>query len=241
MIKINLLPPELVRAASLPKLVFYTLAGSVVAVMLGGIASLWMWIDTGNMERGLENRRQEVSLIEGQASELDRINEDIAYYKEREKAIIQIKTRRILWAPKLDQLVALTPPDIWITKLQMDTLDPGEYRWEDGKRQTGGQLSLTCYSEGTDPSSFTRFRSNLSEDSRLFASMIDVSALPDHFFGDFLGFSPHAWTLVEGEEGEPSRLQSTIQIDLKPLYEKPKPVTPPGRAPAKPPAKGKKG
>jgi len=236
-IKINLLPPELVRAASLPKLVFYSLAGSTVAVMLAGIASLWVWIDTGNMKRNLENRRQEVSLVESQASELDRINEDIAYYKEREKAIIQIKTRRILWAPKLDQLIALTPGDIWITRLEMNTLDPGEYHWDAGKRQTGGQLSLTCYSDGTDPSSFTRFRSSLSEDSRLFAGMIDVSALPDHFFGDFLGFSPHAWTLVEGKDGEPDRLQSTIQIDLKPLYDEPKSAAPaPGRAPA-----GKKG
>jgi len=44
-IKINLLPPELQRAASLPKLVFYTLTASVTAVMLVGIASLWVWID----------------------------------------------------------------------------------------------------------------------------------------------------------------------------------------------------
>ena len=233
MIKINLLPPELQRAASLPKLVFYTLSASVVTVMLAGIASLWVWIDTGNMKQNLENRRAEVSNIESQASQLDRINEDIAYYKEREKAIIQIKTRRILWGPKLDQLVALTPDGIWITTLEMDTLDPGEYKWETGKRQGGGQLSLTCYSDGTDPSSFTRFRSNLSEDPRLFANLIDISALPDNFFGDFLGFSPHAWTLVEGEDGQPDRLQSTIQIDLKPLYEPPKANTPPGRGPKK--------
>ena len=103
MIKINLLPPELQRAASLPKLVFYTLSGSTVAVMLVGIAALWTWIDTGNMKRNLDNRRTEVASIESQASLLDRINEDIAYYKERERAIIQIKTRRILWASKLDQ------------------------------------------------------------------------------------------------------------------------------------------
>ncbi len=222
MIKINLLPPELQRAASLPKLVFYTLSASVVSVMLVGIAGVWIWIDTGNMKNNLENRRAEVASIEAQASQLDRINEDIAYYKEREKAIIQIKTRRILWGPKLDQLVALTPDDIWITRFEMDTLDPGEYRWEAGKRQNGGQLNLTCYSEGTDPSSFTRFRSSLSEDKRLFAGMIDISALPDHFFGDFLGFSPHAWSLVEGKDGGEDRLQSTIQIDLKPLYESPK-------------------
>jgi len=228
-IKINLLPPELQRAASLPKLVFYTLTGSTIGVMLVGIAALWVWIDTGNMRRNLEVRRQEVASDEQRASQLDRINEDIAYYKEREKAIIQINTRRILWAPKLDQLVSLTPPDITITRLELKTLDPGEYQWEDGKRQTGGTLSLTCFSDGTDPSSFTRFRSNLSEDSRLFANLIDVSALPDSFFGDFLGFSPHAWTLVEGKDGAPDRLQSTIQIDLKPLYDKPKGNTPPGR------------
>ncbi len=221
MIKINLLPPELQRAASLPKLVFYTLASSVVTVMLIGIAALWIWIDTGNMKKNLENRRAEVSQVEQQASQLDRLNEDIAYYKEREKAIIQIKTRRILWGAKLDQLVSLTPNDIWITKLEMDTLDPGEYRWEQGANQSGGHLSLTCYSDGTDPSSFTRFRSNLTDDPRLFAQLIDTSCLPDNFFGDFLGLSDLAWTLVEGEEDEPDFLQSTITIDLKPLHEKP--------------------
>lgn len=232
MIKINLLPEDLQRAASLPKLVFYTMAGSVVAVMLVGIAALWTWIDTENRVRHVENRRDEVARLEAQASQLDRINDDIAYYKEREKAIIQIKTRRILWAPKLDQLVALTPDDIWIASLSMDTLDPGEYRWDTGKRQTGGEMELVCYSEGTDPTSFTRFRSSMSEDPRLFASLIDISALPDHFFGDFLGFSPHAWSLVEGEDDEPDRLQSTIQIDLKPLYDEPKAETPAGRGPA---------
>ena len=79
-------------------------------------------------------------MVETQAQRLDRINEDIAYYKEREKAIIQIKTRRILWGKKLDQLLALTPADIWITRLKMDTLDPGEYRW-DGKVTFTGFLS----------------------------------------------------------------------------------------------------
>jgi len=134
-IKINLLPPELQRAASLPKLVFYTLTASVTAVMLVGIASLWVWIDKGNLETAVQDRETEVSRLEAQAEQLDRINKDIDYYRERESAIIQIKTRRILWGKKLDQLARLTPEDIWIDRLLMETLDPGEYRWEAGKEQ----------------------------------------------------------------------------------------------------------
>jgi len=225
-IKINLLPPELQRAASLPKLVFYTLTASVTAVMLVGIASLWVWIDKGNLETAVQDRETEVSRLEAQAEQLDRINKDIDYYRERESAIIQIKTRRILWGKKLDQLARLTPEDIWIDRLLMETLDPGEYRWEAGKEQTGGKLVLTCWTESLDPASFTELRSRLSDDSRLFSGLLDTSALPDHFFGDFLGFSPHQWSRLEGSDEELARLESTIQLDLKPLHDPPRVVKP---------------
>lgn len=227
MIRINLLPPELQRAARTPAKLFFTLVGGVAATMLVGVAVLWLWIDTRALASRIDERRSEIAVLKEQASEVDRINEDIAYYKEREQAIIQIKTRRILWAPKLDQLVQLTPPDIWITRMEMKTLDPGDYKWGRGGTakkgpQTGGRLSLTCYAKGTDVSVLTRYRSALSGEHRFYKDLIDVRALPDNFFGDFLSFTKHAWSQVELDGyAETSNLRSVIEIDLKPLYEKP--------------------
>jgi len=227
-IRINLLPLELQKAARTPRMVFYTLAVSTAVVTVAGVGLLWMWITAGNMEALAMERQAHLATLQQEAAEVDRINEDIAFYKQREDAILKIKTRRILWAPKLDQLVFLTPEEIWITGLEMRTLDPGEYQWDTrgGGVQTGGRLTLDCISNGTDPSSFTRFRAALAEDTRFYRDLVDVSSLPDNFFGEFIGFTDHAWSVIEGAGEVGDLLRSRIEIDLKPLHDPPAPPPP---------------
>ena len=221
MIKINLLPADLQRAASTPRTVFYSVLGGVVAVALAAIGIFWMWIAQGSMEARAEAQRVQVADLEQRAGEVDRIQSDIAFYRQREASIIEIKTRRILWAPKLDQLVALVPDEIWITSLAVNVLDEGEYRWDPGSRQSGGRVTLDCVALGDDPQAFTRFRKALSEDNRFYGDLVDVSAMPDSFFGDFLGFTPLSWEKVEATEEEPEHFRSRVGIDLKPLQDPP--------------------
>ncbi len=233
MIRINLLPAELQRAASTPPTVFYSVLGGVAAVALGAIGIIWLWIAQGTMEAKAETQTALVSVLEERAQEVDRIQSDIDYYRQRENSIIQIKTRRILWAPKLDQMLELIPEDIWIMSLSVDVLDEGEYRWDPNARQTGGRVVLDCVAMGDDPQVFTRFRKALSEDHRFYADLVDVSAMPDSFFGDFLDFTPLSWEKVESTEDQAEHFRSSIGIDLKPLQDPPVVETPKNSSEAK--------
>jgi len=225
LIKINLLPQELQKAANTPRSVFYSVLGSVSAVALGAIGLIWMWIAQGTMEAHAETQIAEVKSLEERALEVDRIQSDIDYYRQREASIVKIKTSRILWAPKLDQLVSKVPDDLWITSLAVDVLEEDDYRWEAGKIQTGGTLTMDCVAVGSDPGALTRFRKALSEDHRFYGDLVDVSALPDSFFGDFLRFTPLSWEKVESDEETPEHFRSTIGIELKPLQDPPQPIT----------------
>ncbi|MAW77273.1 MAG: hypothetical protein CMJ95_07810 [Planctomycetes bacterium] len=233
MIRINLLPAELQRAASTPRTVFYSVLGGVAAVALGAIGIMWLWIAQGTMEAKAETQTALVSVLEERAHEVDRIQSDIDYYRQREESIIQIKTRRILWAPKLDQMLMLIPEDIWITSLLVTVLDDGEYRWDPNSRQSGGRVVLDCVALGNDPQVFTRFRKALSEDQRFYADLVDVSSMPDSFFGDFLGFTPLSWEKIESTDEEPEHFRSSIGIDLKPLQDPPVVETPKNSSEAK--------
>ena len=233
MIRINLLPAELQRAASTPRTVFYSVLSGVAAVALGAIGIMWLWIAQGTMEAKAETQTALVSVLEERAHEVDRIQSDIDYYRQREESIIQIKTRRILWAPKLDQMLMLIPEDIWITSLLVTVLDDGEYRWDPNSRQSGGRVVLDCVALGNDPQVFTRFRKALSEDQRFYADLVDVSSMPDSFFGDFLGFTPLSWEKIESTDEEPEHFRSSIGIDLKPLQDPPVVETPENSSEAK--------
>ncbi len=233
MIKINLLPADLQRAASTPRTVFYSVLGGVAAVALGAVGIFWMWIAQGSMEARAESQAADVSMMEERASEVDRIQSDIAFYRQREESIIKIKTRRILWAPKLDQLVARVPDEVWITSMAVNVLDEGEYRWDTNSRQSGGRVTLDCVALGDDPLVFTRFRKALSEDTRFYGELVDISAMPDSFFGDFLGFTPLSWEKFTATEEIPAHFRSTVEIDLKPLQDPPVVATPPQTSEAK--------
>ncbi len=222
MIQINLLPPELQKAARTPKTLFFTLTGGVALCTVLGFTTLWLWISLSSLKDDVDRRRVDVSLVKDKASEVERINEDIAFYKEREKAIIKIKSKRILWTQKLEQLVRRTPGNIWITRMALDTLDPAEYKWEKGKRQVGGMLKLTCYAQGSEVATLSDYRAALSGHRIFYKDLIDVRTLPDNFFGDFIQFSNPSWTQVHLDGfAQPRSLRFVLEAHLKPLYDQP--------------------
>ncbi len=240
MIRINLLPEELQKAASTQKTLFLSLLGGVSASVVFAFVLVILYWSVLAIRDEAENRKIQVDLVKEKAAEVDRINEDIAFYKEREKAIIEIKSQRILWSKKLAQLAELTPSSIWITKVAMRTLDPSEYKWDGKTEQTGGRLTLSCFAEGTDVLTMTKFRSALqSGDRSFYKDLIDVRALPDNFFGDFMELSEPSWSQVQlPGYAQVNNLRFDVEMDLRPLVEKPAvedaKKAPKGAKPAKP-------
>jgi Tfp pilus assembly protein PilN len=223
MIKINLLPKDLQQAARTPVKLFATFIGGVVVTLLCACFYGYLWFNTVVLEERMERKREEVEHLRSTASEVDSLLDDIEDYKERERAIISIKTNRILWSKKLDELVSMTPPHIWIIRLGMQELDPAEYKWEKGKEQTGGHLRLKCYSSGNQVARMTNFRQRLKNVDEFYLKFIDEKIKPENFYADFINISHPEWKFVvlEGFK-DPNNIKFSVRLDLRPLVEKKK-------------------
>ena len=69
--------------------------------LVGLCSYAYLWFNVVVLNERVERKHAEVEQLKKNASEVDALLDDIADYKEREKAIISIKTNRILWSRKL--------------------------------------------------------------------------------------------------------------------------------------------
>src|SRR2546425_2133340 len=122
MIQINLLPKELQQAARTPVKLFATILAGVALATVCLCSYAYFWFNVVVLQERVERKREEVEHLKKNASEVDSLLDDIADYKEREKAIISIKTNRILWSKKMDELCRITPNYIWIVRMDMREL-----------------------------------------------------------------------------------------------------------------------
>jgi Tfp pilus assembly protein PilN len=223
MIRINLLPKGLQQAARTPVKLFVTFVVGVAAA-LGCLCFYgYLWFNSLVLEERAERKKEEVEHLKSTASEVDSLLDDIEDYKERERAIISIKTNRILWSKKLDELVQMTPNHIWIIRLTMNELDASEYKWEKGREQTGGYLRLKCYSSGNQVTRMTNFRQRLKSVDEFYLKFIDEKIKPESFYSDFLNINQPEWKFVvlDGFK-DPNNIRFTVRLDLRPLVEKKK-------------------
>lgn len=222
MIQINLLPKELQTAARTPLIVFGTIVAGIILTAASLFVYGYLWLNVVVLEGDVEKKRAEVASLEKAASEVTRLEEDIADYKRREDAIKQIKTNRILWSRKLDDLVQLTPGFVWIVSLEMNELDPSEYKWEQGRQQTGGYLELMCYSSGDEVERMTLFRQRLKSADEFYMRFLDTAIKPENFYSDFINISRPEWrfVLLPGYQ-EPNNIRFSVRLDLRPLVEPP--------------------
>ena len=225
MIRINLLPKGLQQAARTPVKLFATFIGGVVVTLACACAYGYLWFNSVVLEERADRKRDEVEHLKATASEVDSLLDDIEDYKERERAIISIKTNRILWSKKLDEIIRMTPNHIWIIRLVMNELDPSEYKWEKGKDQTGGFLRLKCYSSGNQVTRMTNFRQRLKNVDDFYLKFIDEKIKPETFYADFINISHPEWKFVvlDGFK-DPNNIKFTVRLDLRPLAEKKKEV-----------------
>ncbi|MBN1442522.1 MAG: hypothetical protein JXA90_07425 [Planctomycetes bacterium] len=221
MIQINLLPKELQSAARTPVVVFGTVLVGAALTAVSLCIYAYLWFNVIVLQAEFERRQSEVAQLEKNAQEVDSLSDEIRDYKEREKAIISIKTNRILWSKKLDELAEITPRYIWIMNLEMHEFDPEEYKWDAGKQQTGGYLELTCYSSGAEVERMTVFRQRLKSADEFYMKFLRDKIKPENFYSDFINISRPEWRFVLlPEYVEPNNIRFTVRLDLRPLVEK---------------------
>ena len=215
-IRINLLPPELRSQGVEPrlKLILGASALGLVAVVL----SCWLYIvyETNGLRDGLAAKRGELTALRQEAMRVDSLLDEISDYKARERAIISIKTNRILWSKKLAELVRLTPDHIWVARLDMRERDPEEKPRPGDEPGSGGSLRLLCYSAGSQVGRMTAFRERLKGADEFYLDFLDESLKPGNFYSDFQSISRPEWksVVLEGFR-DPNNLRFTIRLDLR--------------------------
>ncbi len=219
MIHINLLPPELQKAARTPPKVFLSLVVAVVVVGVAVCAYGYFYFHVGMLKSRVARKQTEVQHYQENAREVDALLEDIADYRERERAIISIKTNRILWSKKLEMLCRLTPNYIWLVRLEMRELDPSEYKW--GPDQVGGYLMLHCYSSGDEVERMTHYRQRLKNVDEFYLPFVGADIKPATFYSDFINITPPEWKFVQIPGlVQPDNIRFSVRLDLRPLVEK---------------------
>ena len=225
MIRINLLPKELQSAAKTPMVLFGTFVAGLVLTALSLFVYGYLWFNVIVLQERAERKRDEVAQLQKNAQEVDSLLEDIADYKEREKAIISIKTNRILWSQRLDELTQITPSFVWIVSLDMKEFDPSEYEWDKNPNPPGGYLELTCYSSGDEVERMTLFRERLKGIDEFYTGFMNEKTKPEKFYSDFMSISHPEWRFVLlPEYQEPNNIRFTVRLDLRSLVERPKPA-----------------
>jgi len=222
MITINLLPVELRRAGTPSRSLLYVVGAGIILIMLAGFAYAYLHFKVSALDSRVREKARTVASLEERAAEVDALEEDMRDYKERERAIIEIKTKRILWSRKLDEFARLTPASIWLTRMEMRKYSQDEYTWEKGKVQTGGFLEIRCYASGRGVTNVTRFRRALTGVTAYWRDFLDPGVSPSDFFSDFMDISKPAWEAVKlAGFREESNVKSRIRLELKPLYAPP--------------------
>jgi len=221
MIRINLLPKELQQAAKTPAKLFIAILGGLALSLVLVCSYVYLWFSVVVFQERVERKKEEVEQLQKTAAEVDALLDDIADYKEREKAIISIKTNRLLWSKKIDELMRMTPNYIWIVRLEMKELDPSEYKWDPKQTQTGGYLKLKCYSLGNDVERMTAYRRALKNVDEFYLRFMQEQIKPENFYSDFINITQpeHRLVLLKGYKEE-KNIRFMVRLDLRPLVER---------------------
>lgn len=213
MIRINLLPHELRHAAGTSPMLLGIIFSGVALVAAVGFFYVYLWFNLLIVEEDLTRLNHEVTQLKSQAAEVDSLQEDLADYKERERIIVQFKTGRILWSRKLDELIRLTPPEVWILQLRVKQDTPA--RGTPGA-QPVKYLELECSALGADVKTMTEFRGNLMGQVDFWRDFLTEGVAPNDFSYGFAGISPPSWEKISLDGfREQENIRFTIRLNLK--------------------------
>lgn len=201
MIEINLLPPQYRSVERTPMPVFLGLIGGLAMI---GVALGFLGVMIRAAQRAEEEKiqlTQERDRKKVEAAAVDQLQRDIQEAQGRVDTVLGIAESKIYWGMKLDQLVRIIPPTVWIDSLNMQ------------QRPNGGELKLACNARGVGLNRFTEFTQALRSDTNFFyhfdailASTINVVPTDQKTFIDaeYLQF-PMTLPLGQVELGGPRR------------------------------------
>ena len=159
MIEINLLPEDLkrrVRATGGGRRTA-VLCVILLAVAAGGVGYFHV-VHLGRRQRRRDLLSAHLAKIQRETQELSVLQGAIRRIERRKQALATLYARRILWSEKLDQLVDITPRNIWLRGIKLTA--PRRRRVG---TSYGGILTLECYSAGAEEKGITLFRERLQK------------------------------------------------------------------------------
>lgn len=212
MIEINLLPAEMrkVDRTSLRRLLCLVTAAVLVSGSIIGLAM------SAKRYTGEKARRttltQEVARLEPVAKEYDVLSAEVQEIETRISTISDIKSTRLRWGMKLDQLYAILPDYIWFDQMELKQM---RGRVVGGQTATISSLSLECLVAGADERRYAEFRRILTGDV-----IGDGPFTGQDFFADFATLGYSGWSREDfpaTEEGV--ALKFDLELGVKPLAE----------------------
>jgi len=152
---------------------------------------------------------QEVARLEPLAREYDVLSAEIQEIQTRIATIAEIKSTRLRWGRKLDQLYTILPEYVWFSKVELKQTR-GRGIQAAGATST---LILECFVAGADEKRYAEFRRILSGEV-----VAEGPYTGDDFYVDFdeLGYS--GWSREDfpaTEEGV--ALKFDLELPVKPL------------------------
>jgi len=210
MIEINLLPEEMrkVDRTSLKRLVCMVAAVIVVsASAIGLVMSLKQYRAEQSRNR---DRKAEVARLEPLAREYDVLSAELDAIETRIGTIREIRSTRLRWGRKLDQLYAVLPEYVWFERLE---LKKSTARTPGAGQGPAATLVLECYAAGANEKRYSEFRRMLNGEVAG-----EGPYTGEDFFSDFASLDYSGWSredFPETEEGV--ALKFKLELDVKPL------------------------
>jgi len=158
MIEINLLPEDLKRHARSRggggrRTIVLCL---VLVVVAGGGAGYFHVVHLGARQRRRDLLAARLATLQRDTQELATLEAAIKHIAKRKRTLTALYAERILWAEKFDQLVDITPKNVWFRSIKLAA--PRRRRLGS---TSGGTFSMECYSAGADEKGITLFRERL--------------------------------------------------------------------------------
>ncbi len=152
MIEINLLPPEMrkVDRTSLKRLLCMVTAVVLVSGSVMGAGISYRRHRTLSEEK--VTLTGEVARLEPAAKEYDVLMSEIQEIQTRIATIAEIRSTRLRWGSKLDQLYAILPEYVWFEEIGLKRA-----RGRGTVLQPVSTLSMECYVAGADEKRYSEF------------------------------------------------------------------------------------
>lgn len=119
MIKINLMPPEMIAANSKKETVSVPWREIGIALVIGAVAvSVWLPFENVRRSRSLGRLRGECKEIESKKQRLTEVQQSVQHLQRQADALRVVKNKQAQWAPRLALLSEALVPQVWLTRLE---------------------------------------------------------------------------------------------------------------------------